>query len=494
MSQDLAPTTPAPMTPASTAPTTIAPTPAAIVPRARGGTGVEGMTPDELAFPTVEDLRRRAQRRIPKFAYDFATGGTNDNLSRDRNRAALDAIQIIPRYGFGALPITTAVDLFGHTYAAPIGISPMGLGGLLWPGMEKYLARAAQAANVPYVLATPAAEAIETIAPLAPDVFWFQTYGAPDDDFRMTFDMLRRAERAGAKALLVTIDTPVRAKRPQDMRNRLSVPFKPHPRTILDLALHPEWLLEVYRQGTPKAANFIAYMDRPNPSADEVAKFAQGKIRGGYSWDTIRRLREAWPRALVIKGILHPADAEQAVKLGADGILVSNHGGRTFDGAPPAIEMLPAVKSVAGDLTILLDSGIRSGLDIVRGVAVGAKAVLAGRPFLYSIAAMGPKGGKHLLDLLIDETRMAMGQIGAPTLAAVAQADLRWPGKPATTTPSPAPVTLALPAPTDAPLNLPEPALPKPALPKPAATGKVPAKSTGGRKPAQRRQNAPVEP
>ena len=395
----------------------------AVVPRARGGTGVEGLSPDELAYPTAEDLRRRAQRRVPRFAYDFATGGCGDNQSRDRNRVALDAIQIVPHYGLGAIPISTKVELFGRTYAAPIGMAPMGLGGLIWPGMEKYLAAAAQAANTPYVLSTPASESIETIAAIAPDVFWFQTYAAPDDDFRMTFDMLRRAERCGARALLVTIDTPVRAKRPQDMRNRLAVPFKPNLRTVLDIARCPAWLLEVWRQGTPVSANFVAYM-KPDPTPAEVTKFVQGKLRGGYTWDTIRRLREVWPRAMVIKGIINPQDAEMAVRVGADGVLVSNHGGRTFDAAPPAVEMLPAIKSVVGDLTVLLDSGIRSGLDVARGIAVGAQAVLAGRPFLYSVAALGPKGGKHLLDLLIDETRMAMGQIGTPDLAALGQAEI----------------------------------------------------------------------
>jgi (S)-mandelate dehydrogenase len=236
--------------------------------------------------------------------------------------------------------------------------------------------------------------------------------------------MMRRAERAGAKALLVTIDTPVRAKRPQDMRNRLAVPFRPNLRTIIDIACRPAWLLEVLRHGAPRCENFVAYAGEA-ASAAEVAGFVQRELRGGFTWDAIRRLRDAWPRAMVVKGILDPRDAELALAAGADGVVVSNHGGRTFDGAPAAIDMLPAIKAVAGDATVLFDSGVRSGLDIVRALALGAKSVMTGRPFLFGVGALGAVGGSHVLELLIEETRMAMGQIGASDLAEIAGAAVR---------------------------------------------------------------------
>jgi L-lactate dehydrogenase (cytochrome) len=397
---------------------------AAVAPRNRGASGTEGLAKREMQYPTVEDLRLKTQRRIPKFAFDFVSGGCGENLTVARNRAAFDAIEIVPRYGLGGLAVTTKVEIFGRTYAAPLGMSPIGLGGIVWPRMEQHLARAAQAANVPYTLSTPASTAIETIGEIAPDVFWFQLYAAPDDDFRISRDMLRRAERCGAKALLITIDTPVRAKRPQDMRNRLAVPFRPNLPTILDIALHPAWLLEVARYGAPKCENFVAYAGK-DASPAELAGFVQRQSHGGFTWDAIRRLRDAWTGPLVVKGILDPRDAEIALEAGADGILVSNHGGRTFDGAPAAIDMLPIVKAVAGETTVLLDSGIRSGLDVVRALALGAKAVLTGRPFLFGVGALGPIGGTHVLDLLIDETRMAMGQIGARDLAEVAVAAVR---------------------------------------------------------------------
>lgn len=402
-------------------------TPAAVLPRPRGGAGTAGLSPLELRFPTIEDLRAAAQLRVPRFAYDYVTGGCGENLSRERNRSALDAVRILPRYGQGRLAIVTEVDLFGRSYGAPIGVSPMGLGGLLWPHAEYHLAAAAQAARVPYVLATPAAASIEAIAPIAPDSFWFQLYPQPKDDHKLSFDLMRRARDAGAHVLVATMDTPVRAKRPQDARNRLQVPFRPNLRTIIDIATHPAWLAALLRHGTPRPENFATYLP-PGANATQVSSFAQGSMRGGWEWEMLKRVREAWKGPLVIKGIIHPREAAMAARIGADGILVSNHGGRTFDAAPAAIDMLPAITAVAGSMTVLYDSGIRGGLDIARAIACGAQATFAGRPFLYSVAAAGPAGAAHVLELLTDELRQAMGQIGTATLAELGAAEVLHPG------------------------------------------------------------------
>jgi L-lactate dehydrogenase (cytochrome) len=344
-------------------------------------------------------------------------GGCGEDKARDRNRAALDAIGLVPRYGRGAFAVETEAVLFGRRYAAPIGMAPMGMGGLFWPRMEFLLAAAAQAARIPYVLATPAAAAIEEIAPLAPDVFWFQAYGAPADDYRLTFDMLRRARDAGAHGLMVTIDSPVRAKRPQDARNRLSVPFRPRLGTIAEIARHPAWLRAVLAHGTPATRNFAAYVGKPHPRPAEISAMSSRVMRGGFAWEVVARLRDAWKAPFVVKGILHPADAEIAAKLGADGLLVSNHGGRTFDGAPPAIRQLEAVKKAAPGLTLLLDSGVRSGLDMARGLALGADFILAGRPFQWAVGAAGAAGARYVTELFQEELRQAMGQVGARNLA-----------------------------------------------------------------------------
>ena len=385
----------------------------AVRPPMRGGTGTEGLSPIQRKFPTVEDLRRKARARVPRFAFDFVDGGCLDNLCRDSNRKALDSLRMVPRYGLGGVALSSEVELFGRRYAAPIGVAPMGMGGLIWPNAERHIAAAMQGLGLPFVLATPATASIEEIAAIAPDVFWSQLYGAPLDDNRITFDLVDRAKRAGAHALVVTIDSPVRGKRPQDMRNGVAVPFRKDLRSLTDIARSPAWAWEVLRHGAPRCENFVAYAEG-STSVDAIGKLVQKHLRGGFEWETVKRVRDRWVGPMLVKGILAPEDAEIALEIGADGIVVSNHGGRAFDAAPPAIEMLPAIVAVAGHkATIMLDSGIRSGLDVTRALALGAKAVLAGRPFLFGVAALGGSGAGHAGELFIDEIRGAMGQIGA---------------------------------------------------------------------------------
>jgi len=401
--------------------------PASVENRNRGGTGAEGLPSAHKRYPTIADLRKRARSRVPRFAFDFVDGGCGENEVRDGNRVAFDAVKLVPRYGLGREAVATEIELFGRRYAAPIGISPMGMGGLLWPKAERHLATGAQAMNVPYILSTPASASIEEISKIAPGVFWFQLYGAPRNDNAITFDLVRRADAAGAHVLVVTIDTPVRAKRPQDWRNNLAVPFKPNLSTILDVARSPLWLAEVLRNGTPCPENFRAYAG-PGASNAEVSACSSREIRGGFAWETVERVRKLWPRALVVKGIIHPDDAMRALALGADGIIVSNHGGRTLDAAPPSIDMLPAmVERVGSRMTVLLDSGIRTGLDVVRALALGAKCVFTGRSFLFGVAALGAPGGQHVVEFFADEIRMAMGQVGARTVAALPQVTVLHP-------------------------------------------------------------------
>ena len=310
--------------------------PVEIEPRKRGGSGAEGLphapSPAIPPSPICGSARAVACRASPSTSSMAAAARTT---VRDSNRVALDAVKLVARYGLGSGGISTEIELFGRRYAAPIGISPMGMGGLLWPKAERHLARAAQAMKVPYVLSTPASASIEEIAKIAPDVFWFQLYGSPGNDNRITFDLVRRAEAAGAHALVVTIDTPVRAKRPQDWRNNLAVPFKPQSTTMIDIATSPLWALEVLRQGTPCPENFRAYAG-PDATNADVSACSSREMRGGFAWETIERVRKLWPRTLIIKGIIHPDDAMRALALGADGVIVSNHGGRTLDAAPPA--------------------------------------------------------------------------------------------------------------------------------------------------------------
>jgi L-lactate dehydrogenase (cytochrome) len=367
----------------------------------------------EPLYPTTADLHRGALRHLPRFVADYIDGGSGANAASIRNQRAFESMTLTPRHGRGVIAPELAVPLFGQAYAAPFGVAPMGLGALVRPRLEARLARAAQAARIPYVLSTAASAGIETIAHLAPDVFWFQLFGLPRDDHRVTLDLVRRAERAGAKALVLTIDTPVQARRPTDLRNRLGTAgFERRPRILLDILRRPGWASEMLLHGRPGCEVLRPYLPS-GATAAELTTFARSEIQGGFSWDLVRRIRDLWPRALVVKGLLDRRDAAQAIAAGADGIIVSNHGGRTFDAAPASLDRLPEIAaSCAGKAAVMLDGGLRSGLDIARAVASGATAAFLGRPFLHAVAAVGDEGGDYLIALLEAELRHSMIQLG----------------------------------------------------------------------------------
>jgi (S)-mandelate dehydrogenase len=379
-------------------------------------------------FPTVDDLRRRARWRVPRFAFDFVDGGANEEACVERNRTAFRSVELLPRYCIDTKGGSTEVELFGARYAAPIGIAPMGSPGLMWPGAEEYLAQAAQRARIPFVLATPANVAIERIAEIAPDVFWFQLYRFAHNDHAITFDLVRRADAAGARVLVPTVDSAGKSKRPRDIRNGVAVPFPITAKTAWQVVTSPAWACSLLRHGMPRTENLVPYAG-PNPTQVSTARTMQLRSGGSHTWDELARLRERWKRAFVVKGILHPKDAERAVSLGADGIIVSNHGGRHFDGAPASIDVLPAIVAAVGSrATVMIDSGIRSGLDVVRALALGAKAGFTGRPFVYGLAALGPVGAAHVVDMFFDEIRTEFIHTGIRSVAEAAAITARHPG------------------------------------------------------------------
>ena len=344
-------------------------------------------------------------------------GGAGADIGIARNWAALDAVEMMPRYGNVVEPPPADTKLFGRDYSAPIGIAPIGGPGTGFPGAETYFATAAQAARVPYTLGVLSGIDIEQAAALAPDVLWLQLYRFPRDDHRIGLDLTRRAAAAGVHALVLTFDTPTRTTRPREVKSGIVTPFRLTNRLRLDALSSPHWLRSLARNGIPRFASLNAYMD-PGASLVEATRFFQRESGGAFTWDEIARYREVWKGPLVLKGVLHPDDAERAVSLGVDGIVVSNHGGRQIDALPAPIDVLPAIAERVGDkATIILDSGVRSGADAARAVALGADAAFAGKAFLWSLGALGARGPAHLIDLWTEDVSATLGQLGCRTVA-----------------------------------------------------------------------------
>jgi (S)-mandelate dehydrogenase len=379
-------------------------------------------------FPSVFHLRAHARRHVPNFAFEYMDGGAGADTGIAHNWAALDAVELMPRYGVTSGLPPTDVTLFGRHYAAPLGVAPMGGPAIAWPGADKYLATAAQRVRVPYVLSTVGGITIEEAAEMAPDVFWFQLYRFAKNDHAVGFDLVKRADAAGAHVLVLTLDVPVRTTRSREVAAGIAYPFRPDLRMIAGIASSPGYLLSLIRNGQPRFANLRPYVGG-SASVNEMARFLQNETRGAFTWEEVARFRDRWRRPLVVKGVLHPQDAERAVSLGVDGILVSNHGGRQIEALPPAIDVLPAVvAAVGGRATVLMDSGIRSGVDVVRALALGAETAFAGKAFLWGLGALGEGGPGHVIALMIDEMRAALGQIGARSVAEARSVMIRHPG------------------------------------------------------------------
>ena len=367
-------------------------------------------------YPTVDYLRRRARTRVPHFAFEYGDGGAGrDDAGVRRNWAALDAIELVPRYGVMPTLPPCEVELFGRRYAAPFGVAPMGGPGIVWPGADIYLARAAQRARIPYMCSTVAGAPIERLAEIAPDVFWFQLYRAARNDHAIGLDLVRRFEAAGGRTLVLTMDVPVRTTRTREVATGIAGSFRLNFNIVTQIVRSPSWLRALWKNGIPGFDNLRSYTEK-NASLHDVIAFTRREMGGAFTWQEIARYRERWKGTMVLKGILHPQDAEKAVSLGVDGIIVSNHGGRQIEALPASIDALPAiVRQVGKRATVMMDSGVRSGSDVVRAYALGADAAFAGKAFLWGLGALGEEGPGHVIDLFIQETQQALGQLGAQT-------------------------------------------------------------------------------
>jgi (S)-mandelate dehydrogenase len=379
-------------------------------------------------FPTITYLRQHARSQVPSFAFEYMDGGAGSDGGIARNWNAFDAIELVPRYGVTVTLPPVDIELFGRRYSAPVGIAPMGGPSIVWPGADQYLAAAAQRARVPYVLGLVGGMTVERAAEIAPDVLWFQLYRCFRNEHAIGFDLLRRAQAAGVHVLVLTADVPVRTTRPREVVAGITSPFRPDLRMLASILSSPGYLRSLWKHGQPRFGNLKPYAGDA-ADVNEMAAFVRREMAGAFTWEEIGRYRERWKAPLVVKGLLHPADAERCVSLGVDGIIVSNHGGRQVEGLPAAVDVLPAIaRAVGGRVTVMVDSGIRSGLDVVRAVALGADAAFAGKAFLWALGALGAEGPLHVIDLMIDEMKAAFGQIGAGRPAQARSVTIRHPG------------------------------------------------------------------
>lgn len=366
-------------------------------------------------FPDAAAMETAALRRLPGFIRDYVEGGIGAEGAVARNIADLRAVRLLPRYlAVDAAP-ETRVTVAGAVWSAPFAVAPLGLGGLIWPGCEPVIARAAAAAGVGHVLSTYATSGVEKIGPIAGPGGWFQLY--PPADPGMEADMIARARVAGYAGIIVTIDIPGATRRRRDMQSGLVVPPRIGPRMLAQIAGRPAWALGMARRGIPVFENFAPYYPKQG-GLDAAADFIGRMMTGHITPDGLGRIRAAWPGRLLVKGVLSVADAELALSLGADGIVVSNHGGRQLDAAPTAPDVLPGIRARLGEGALILsDGGVRSGLDVARMIALGADAVLVGRPFLHAAAALGARGPGHLIDVLRAELETTMVQLGCARLS-----------------------------------------------------------------------------
>ncbi|MGH8734000.1 MAG: alpha-hydroxy acid oxidase, partial [Burkholderiales bacterium] len=333
------------------------------------------------------------------------------------NRAAFERVRLLPKVLVDVSKIEAAVDLLGKPSALPLAIAPTGGISAGRPGAELILARAAKAWGVPFTMATPSAFTIEQVAREVGGRLWFQLYCVRNKEFREK--LVSRAKQAGYEAILVTVDLPVSGKRERDPRNGFHTPYSPNWRNSRDVIFKPAWALDMLRHGLPGMANLEGYRFS-TPVGTDIVTAVGREMDAGLDWEYIKRLREQWPGKLLLKGVERPDDAERAVAAGCDGVIVSNHGGRQLDGAAATLEALPAIASAVGSkLTVLLDGGVRRGVDIVKARALGAQAVLTGRATLFGAMAGGEPGARRALEILSTELVRAMQLCGVRSAAEI---------------------------------------------------------------------------
>lgn len=367
-------------------------------------------------YPAVSDLRRLTRKRLPHIAWEYLDCGTGDERAVSRNLERMAEVTLAPVFMQGELKPDLTTTLFGRTYSVPFGMAPVGLTGLMWPRAEFILAASAAKYRFPYCLSTVATQSPETVGPIVGDMGWFQLY--PPRRREVRDDLLKRAMDAGFHTLAVTADVPVGSRRERTSRAGLETPPRITGRFVYEALKHPTWTVQTLLAGLPRLRAIEKYAD--SKQMGEVASYVGQELGGTLDWQYISEVRDLWDGPVIVKGIMHPDDAEKGIEVGVDGIQVSNHGARQFDGTLAAIDALPSiVRRVNGRVRVLFDSGVRTGLDIVRALSLGADFVLLGRAFMYGVGAFGKTGGDHAFEILKADLEVNMANLGCASVDAI---------------------------------------------------------------------------
>ena len=360
-------------------------------------------------YPSVTDLRKRAMVKMPKFAFEYLDGGCNEDINLDKNRSDLQKIELIPQYLSKFDKSDMRTELFGKTYDAPFGISPVGLQGLMWPNAPEILAKAAFDHNVPFILSTVTTSSIERVAEITEGKSWFQLYHPTDEKVKV--DLLNRAANAGTDVLVILADVPTFGYRPRDVRNGLAMPPSMSVKNILEVFTKPDWAIQTLIHGQPAFRTMEAYMPK-GLNLKKLGEFMDTTFSGRLNEDRIAAIRDQWKGKLVIKGVVSEIDTQKAIDLGIDGIIVSNHGGRQLDaGQSSIVPMTLLAQKYKNQIKIMVDSGLRGGPDIARAMASGADFTFMGRSFMYGVGALGKEGGNHTISLMKREFQQVMEQV-----------------------------------------------------------------------------------
>lgn len=373
---------------------------------------------------SIDDLRQRARRRLPRTVFDYVEGAADDGYTVDANRRGFDRYLFRARALVDVSKVDHSTSLLGERLATPIILGPTGLAGLLAPRGEELAAKAAASRGAIFTLSTMSIGTIEEVAAAAPAPLWFQLYVWKDRD--VTRALVERAKAAGYRALCLTVDVPVMGNREQDRRNGFTLPPRIHFSNVMDVLRHLGWVLRMASSPRATFGNFVDHPSLTRTDAVGIARFTNSQFDASVTWKDVEWLRSIWAGPLVLKGITCAEDARQAVSLGIEALVVSNHGGRQLDFLPGAIDVLPeVVDAVEGRAEVILDGGIRRGSDVVKAIAMGARACMVGRPFLYGLAANGQAGVELALDILCAELDRTLALLGRPRLAELDRTALR---------------------------------------------------------------------